>query len=121
MCIYIRATCQCQNEKQIAGEELSPARPSRARTCDHLIMSHEHLKYCFSREYTENIGILELHVIPNVCSEYSEHYFRDCQRVISKNTYPIAWNYYNLLPSHLVGNLAHLPEKPSVGGQVSKS
>jgi len=33
-----------------------------------------------------------------VCSEYSEHYFRDCQRVISKNTYPIAWNYYNLLP-----------------------
>ena len=35
-------------------------------------MSHEHLKYCFSREYTENIGLMELHVIPNVCSEYSE-------------------------------------------------
>jgi len=39
-------------------------------------------------------------VIPNVYSEYSEHYFRDCQRVISKSTYPIAWYYCNLLPSH---------------------
>jgi hypothetical protein len=38
-------------------------------------------------------------VIPNVYSEYSEHYFRDRQRVISKSTYPIAWYYYNLLPS----------------------
>ena len=45
---------------------------SKAWTCDHLIMSHEHLKYCFSREYTENIGLMELHVIPNACSEYSE-------------------------------------------------
>ena len=46
--------------------------PSPARTSDPLINSHEHLKYCFSREYTENIGLMELHVIPNVCSEYSE-------------------------------------------------
>ena len=38
-------------------------------------------------------------MIPNVYSEYSEHYFRDRQRVISKSTYPIAWYYYNLLPS----------------------
>ena len=45
---------------------------SEARTCDHLIMSHKHIKYFFSCEDTENIGILELHVIPNVCSEYSE-------------------------------------------------
>ena len=45
---------------------------SLARTCDHLIMSHKHIKYFFSCEDTENIGILELHVIPNVCSEYSE-------------------------------------------------
>ena len=43
-----------------------------ARTSDPLINSHEHHKYCFSREYTENIGLMELHVIPNVCSEYSE-------------------------------------------------
>jgi hypothetical protein len=35
-----------------------------------------------------------------VCSEYSEHYFRDRQRVISKSTYPIAWSNYNSLPSH---------------------
>ena len=35
-----------------------------------------------------------------MCSEYSEHYFRDRQRVISKSTYPIAWSYYNSLPSH---------------------
>ena len=45
---------------------------SAARTCDHLIMSHKHLKYSFICKDTENIGILELHVIPNVCSEYSE-------------------------------------------------
>ena len=34
--------------------------------------SHKHLKYFFVCEDTENIGILELHVIPNVCSAYSE-------------------------------------------------
>jgi hypothetical protein len=44
--------------------------------------------------------VLELYVIPNVRSEYSEHYFRDYQSVIPKSTYPIAWSYYNLLPSH---------------------
>ena len=27
-------------------------------------------------EDTENIGMMELHVIPNVCSEYSEQSFR---------------------------------------------
>jgi hypothetical protein len=27
---------------------------------------------------------MELHVIPNVCSEYSEHYLRDCLRGICK-------------------------------------
>ena len=31
-------------------------------------------------EGTENIGILELHVIPNVCSEYSEQNLRDQRR-----------------------------------------
>ena len=44
--------------------------------------------------------MMKSHVIPNVCSEYSEHYFRDYQSVIPKSTYPIAWSYYNLLPSH---------------------
>jgi hypothetical protein len=34
-------------------------------------------------EDTENIGILELHVIPNVCSEYSEHNFSQ----------KLDWNY----------------------------
>ena len=38
----------------------------------------------------EEIAILELHVIPNVCSEYSEQYFSKCQRIISKSTYSIA-------------------------------
>src|SRR6056300_658077 len=28
--------------------------------------------------------MLELRIIPNVCSEYSEQHFRDCQRRISK-------------------------------------
>jgi len=32
----------------------------------------------------EEIAILELQIIPNVCSEYSEQHFRDCQRRISK-------------------------------------
>ena len=31
----------------------------------------EFLTWCH-REDIENIGIMELHVIPNVCSEYSE-------------------------------------------------
>ena len=35
-----------------------------------------------------------------MCSEYSEHYFRDYQSVIPKSTYSIAWSYYNLLHSH---------------------
>ena len=35
-------------------------------------------------EDTENIGIMDLHVIPNVCSEYSEQYSRDCLRGIYK-------------------------------------
>lgn len=35
-------------------------------------------------EDTENTEVLELYVIPNVRSEYSEQYFRDCQIVISK-------------------------------------
>jgi len=35
-------------------------------------------------EDTENNGIMELHVIPNVCSEYSEQYLRDCLRGIYK-------------------------------------
>jgi hypothetical protein len=39
-------------------------------------------------------------VIPNARSEYSEHYFREYHSVIPKSTYPIAWSYYNLLPSH---------------------
>ena len=39
-------------------------------------------------------------MIPKVCSEYSEHYFRDYQSVIPKSTYSIAWSYYNLLHSH---------------------
>ena len=51
-------------------------------------------------ESTENTEVLELYVIPNVRSEYSEHYFHDYQSVIPKSTYPIAWSYYNLLPSH---------------------
>src|SRR6056300_2116694 len=38
--------------------------------------------------------------MPNVRSEYSEHYFRDYQSVIPKSTYPIAWSYYNFLSSH---------------------
>ena len=38
--------------------------------------------------------------MPNVRSEYSEHYFRDYQSVIPKSTYSIAWSYYNLLHSH---------------------
>ena len=46
-----------------------------ARTSDPLINSHKHLKCSFICEDTENIGIPELHVIPNVCSEYSEHNF----------------------------------------------
>ena len=54
---------------------LLSARQIEARTCDHLIMSHKHLKYSFICKDTENIGILELHVIPNVCSGYSEHKF----------------------------------------------
>jgi len=58
--------------KGTSGGTTNVSLMQRARTCDHLIMSHEHLKYCFSREYTENIGLMELHVIPNVCSEYSE-------------------------------------------------
>ena len=33
------------------------------------------LTWC-RREDTENIGMMELHVIPNVCSEYSEQSFR---------------------------------------------
>ncbi|MDB4177622.1 hypothetical protein N9760_07255, partial [Schleiferiaceae bacterium] len=33
---------------------------------------------------SEEIAILELRIIPNVCSEYSEQHFRDCQRRISK-------------------------------------
>jgi hypothetical protein len=44
--------------------------------------------------------MMKSHVIPNVCSEYSEHYFRDYQSVIPKSTYPIAWSYYNFLSSH---------------------
>ena len=38
------------------------------------------MKFYFdlSSEYTENIGIMELHVIPNVGSVNSEHYLRDC-------------------------------------------
>jgi len=43
---------------------------------------------------------LKLYVIPNARSEYSEHYFREYHSVIPKSTYPIAWSYYNLLPSH---------------------
>ena len=39
-------------------------------------------------------------MIPNARSEYSEHYFREYHSVIPKSTYPIAWSYYNLLPSH---------------------
>ena len=41
-----------------------------------------------------------MHIMPNVRSEYSEHYFRDYQSVIPKSTYPIAWSYYNFLSSH---------------------
>ena len=55
---------------------------------------------CPKPEGTENTEVLEIYWIPNVRSEYSEQYFRDCQRVISKSTYPIAWSYYNSLPSH---------------------
>ena len=44
--------------------------------------------------------MMKSHLIPNVCSEYSEHYFRDYHSVIPKSTYPIAWSYYNLLPAH---------------------
>jgi hypothetical protein len=35
-------------------------------------------------EDTENNGIMDLHVIPNVCSEYSEQYLRDYLRGIYK-------------------------------------
>jgi hypothetical protein len=33
---------------------------------------------------------MELHVIPNVCSEYSEHYLRDCLRGICKKYLPLS-------------------------------
>jgi hypothetical protein len=81
------------------------------------------MKFYFdlSSEYTENIGIMELHVIPNVGSVNSEHYLRDCLRGIYKKYLPYPMITLYFLTFILVGNLAHLPEKPSVGGELSKS
>ena len=42
-------------------------------TPNHMLVKF--LTWC-RREDTENIGMMELHVIPNVCSEYSEQSFR---------------------------------------------
>jgi hypothetical protein len=50
-------------------------------------------------EDTENIGIMELHVIPNVCSEYSEQYLRDCLRGIFQKVPPLS--HYSLIFSYL--------------------
>ena len=33
--------------------------------------------------------MLELRIIPNICSEYSEHYLSHYLRIIAKSTYPI--------------------------------
>ena len=38
------------------------------------ILFNSHLKLL------KTLGIMELNVIPNVCSEYSEQYLRDCHR-----------------------------------------
>jgi hypothetical protein len=64
---------------------------------------------------------MELHVIPNVGSVNSEHYLRDCLRGIYKKYLPYPMITLYFLTFILVGNLAHLPEKPSVGGELSKS
>jgi hypothetical protein len=45
-------------------------------------------------------GRWEFYPTTNKCSVYAEEYFRDYQSAIPKSTYPIAWSYYNLLPSH---------------------
>ena len=53
-------------------------------------INHIEAQFLFwsSRAVTENIGIMELHVIPNACSEYSE------QQIQS-----IGWTYRDIIHS----------------------